>query len=109
MHLAFTTRRLRDLCEDDKAARRFYPPVLVEVLEARLADLRAADSILDLPVGAPTMESSSPAVIVVSLVDGYQLVFEINDQSPPRTPAGEIDVARVRRLKLREIRGGGAE
>ena len=108
MQLAFATRRLRDLCEDEEAARRVYPAPVVEALEARLADLRAADSIFDLPVGDPVADGSSSIVITVDLCDGYELVFVSNHATPPRTPSRDIDIARVRRLKLIEIRGGGS-
>lgn len=100
MELAFRTRTLRSICEDEaKAAQHFHPEVVAS-LKRRLADLRAADSVDDLIAGRPRLTSDHSPVIRLALVDEYELVCQMNHPNPPLDADGKLDWSRVRRLKV---------
>lgn len=104
MELAFANRQLRRVCEDDGCARGKYPEYVAESLQDRLADIRAADSPLDLLAGSPHLTPGRPARISIHLADDYQVYLEVNHSSPPTNGTGTIDWSRVRRLKVTTIR-----
>ncbi len=54
LELAFATKPLRELCESEAKAKQKLGAKIAAVLMHRLADLRAAYSIGDLPIGKPS-------------------------------------------------------
>jgi hypothetical protein len=100
VELAFATERLRTVCEDGTIARTEYDLVVVEQLQARLADLRAAGSIYDLLAGDPKTESGR---LIVQVASGYILVAKPNHRVAPLAADGAVDWARVRRLHILQI------
>lgn len=106
MELAFETRALRRVCESDAEARRRYPNGMVEELQARLADLRAATSVSDLVAGRPSLDSCPPGRIRFSLDGGHELVCVGNHPRPPLTKEGLVDFNRMRRVRVVMIAGG---
>lgn len=57
--LSFATPELRVLCEDPKVAAAELGDDLARLLRARLADLRSADDLLNLPTGNPRVEGGN--------------------------------------------------
>ena len=53
MELAFATKSLRQLCENEARAKRDLGETVAERLKRRLADLRAAECVKDLVAGHP--------------------------------------------------------
>ena len=98
--MAFATERLRAVCEDGIIAGTEYDPMVVEQLQARLADLRAAGSINDLLAGNPRTESGR---LTVQVANGYVLVARPNHRVAPLGADGEVDWGRVRRLHIQEL------
>lgn len=88
-------------------ALKTLPVSVVEAMKRRLADLRAADSILDLVVGAPRFGASTPTQVTLRLADGYELVGVANHRYCPTVEDGAVDWARVRRLKVMAIERTG--
>jgi len=103
MELAFRTLRLRDLCEDPDLALATLKPDVVEHLKTRLADLRAAESPLDLLAGAPQLIDGRAPRIVIRLADSHTLVCEVNHAKLRAGDSGGIDWVRVRRVKIATI------
>ena len=103
MEIAFASRRLRAVCEDGTVAAMNLDAAVNDVLQDRLADLRAADSILDLPGVEPEMLEVPEATVRIPLVDGYALVAKPNHRQPPRLPDGSTAWNRVRRLQITGI------
>jgi hypothetical protein len=101
LEVAFQTRALRDLCESEGRAVAALGTEVAASLRARLADMRAASSPLDLLAGNPRVEDDR---IRVDLEAGASFVFSQNHLSAPLTDAGVLDWLRVRRIKLLEIR-----
>lgn len=105
MIIAFETKRLREICEDDAVAINELGTSVAEALKQRLADVRAAESISDLIVGSPCPSGPDSSTLTISLNSSVRTVWSPNHVSPPRNSAGHIDWSRARRLLLREIAG----
>ncbi|SKK68310.1 killer suppression protein [Mycobacteroides abscessus subsp. bolletii] len=54
--VSFQTKKLRILCEDSQVAATQLGDNVARLLRARLADLRSADGLFDLPTGNPRVE-----------------------------------------------------
>lgn len=108
MLLAFATRALRAVCEDESKAVEAYGQRIAESLVARLADLRAAPTVDDLFVGRPVVSLTPVPCVTVRLADGYVLRCEVNHPGPTRrVEEDRFDWAGVRRLKVIAVAEGG--
>ena len=106
MELAFESRELRSVCEQESTANEQLGTEIAKALRNRLADLRAATSIADLIVGNPrTIEAGAMACLCIDLGDGCQLVLRPNHPENPVTDSGSIDWPKVRRIKVTHIGG----
>ncbi len=101
MEIAFETRQLRSICEDGNVGAEVFDGSVVEHLRARLADLRAAETIRDLVVGSPEVFDSPPRVLI-DLGDRH-LACAVNHATVPRNEDGSVDWQRVRRLRVTGI------
>lgn len=101
MDLAFKSRELRAICENQETARREFPAAVAESLQRRLADLRAAVSPHDLIVGKPrVLTIDDREHMAVDLADGYVLAFHPNHPSAPRNG---LDWSSVNRIQIVSI------
>jgi hypothetical protein len=101
MEIAFDTRELRTICEDGNVVSGVFDGPFMEHLRARIADLRAADTVRDLIAGRPALLDSPPRV-VIGVGDG-RLVCAVNHLAVSRTEDGSVDWQRVRRLRVTDI------
>jgi len=76
---------------------------VADKLKHRLADIRAARSVEDLPVGRPHIWRDDGKHIAVELCDGQSLVFVANHTNNPITKAGILDWPKVSRIKIVRI------
>jgi len=109
MELAFATKILRSLCEEEDAAVEKFGTKAAAELRARIADLRAADSVADIVAGTPRFFDDDPRM-TVSLLGVLEIVLRPNHIKMPLRDDGRIDWSRVRRLKidkLNQLAGGG--
>jgi len=102
--LAFADEKIRQTCESGRSARRRLGQDAAECLQARLADLLAADSPSDLLV----LQLAHPDLafdnrLVIPLCNGYVLVASVNHRPEPRSPSGELDWKQVSRIKILSI------
>jgi len=105
LDLAFDSRLLRTICEnEDEATHELGSPV-AEVLKHRLADLRAALSVQDLLVGHPRIINGGTydQHMVLELIDGFQIFFCANHPDNPVTKNNKIDWTKVSRIKILRI------
>lgn len=102
LELAFNSKSLRTICENETQARLELGPRVAEILKHRLADLRAATSPKDLVAGRPR-EGSDLQSMVIDLWDGYQLVFCANHPKKLVAEAGKLDWLKVSRIKVLRI------
>jgi proteic killer suppression protein len=104
LQLAFESTRLRTICESEGQAKSELPAAVVEILKHRLADLRVAQSPRDLVAGRPrVLDGARPQPMILDLCDGWRMVFSANHPSNPVTEAGNLDWARVSRIKILRI------
>ena len=106
MELAFESQELRSICEHEATAKDALGAEIAEALRHRLADLRVATSIADLIVGnAHTVEVGSIIYLVIDLCRRHQIVLEANHPENPLTDSGQLDWAKVSRIKVTYVGG----
>lgn len=104
MELAFSSRSLRRICENRADAEAELGNEAAEYLRRRLADLRAAQSLVELPVGDPAFQDDTDgAIVVIRLTESYNLVVSPNHVSNPTNKAGDIAWDQVNRIKIERI------
>ena len=104
LDFAFNSEHLRTICEKHAVAKQALGEETADTLIHRLADLRSAASIYEVPVGQPRiLADASMPIAIVDLTQGYQLRFCANHTKNPLTETGELDWTRVSRIKILEI------
>jgi proteic killer suppression protein len=104
LELAFDSKQLRTLCESAARAEAELGLEAADALKHRLADLRAAGSVDDLPVGHPRVAKQNDSkVMLVDFYRRHSLVFCVNHPKPPKMASGAIDWTRVSRIKILRI------
>lgn len=103
MELAFATRRLRTLCVNHDQAVRAFGHDAADGLRTRLADLRAATYLADLPLGHPEVLEGEPPCLRFELRGGLVLEARVSHATTPRTNEGDLDTSRVRRVLITEV------
>jgi len=104
VNLAFATLKIRSLCECQATAEKEYGFAVAKQLRARLADLRAVDTVLELPVGRPRERPAKPHnVYVVDVAKSYRLVLRANHNKIPVTKTGKVDWSEVSRVMIIRI------
>lgn len=105
MEIGFDTKKLRSICESNLDAQRKLGNEVAEVLQRRLADLRAATNIGDLVANPPTeVDGEVPEHLGIDLPSGYQIIFSANHPKKPITESGILDWSRVNRVRILDIR-----
>ena len=99
MQLAFETRQLRDICESENGAEQLLGTETAKELKRRLADLRAAACVGDLPSGG----QAGAERYFFTLSDGSIVELVPNHLKNPLLDSGEVDWRKVVRLKLIRI------
>ncbi len=103
LELAFHSKPLRAICESESEATHEFGEAVADVLRHRLADLCAAKSPNDLPVGRPRALRKDPTKMCLALCDGYIVTFCANHPKNPQMESGLIDWQKVSRIKILEI------
>ena len=103
MEIAFSTKALRSLAESRSLATRKLGTDVALALHAQLADLDAAETPEELPLGF-SVSHSSPIQLVLPLADDYVAVFQSNHRRDREAePGTKVQWSRVRRVKLVEV------
>ena len=101
--LAFEDEQSRSVCIKRGRALAVLGPEVAHELNKRIADIRAAETVLDLLVGTRVVADGGYEAIHVSLANGFELVFVANHVQNPTTASGKIDWGKVVRVKVLEI------
>jgi hypothetical protein len=102
--LSYESEKIRDICNKEVIARRFYPDNVVLMLTRRLADLRAASNLSDILVGNPRENSAlPPGEYIIDLCDGFSLIFSSSHQITPILSTGTVNWSKVNRIKILRI------
>lgn len=104
MLLAFDTKSLRDICEDENQAKAELGVNAAGTLKRRLADLEAATLIKDILVGNPrVIPGTKSQEMIIDLTDGKQIILAANHPKNPRMADENIDWSKVTRVKILRI------
>ncbi len=107
VNLAFATLKIRSLCESQANAEKEFGFAVAKQLRATLTDLRAVDTVLDLPVGRPREVPEKPcSIYAMDLGKGYTLLLRANHNKIPLTETGKIDWSQVHRVMIIGIKDG---
>ena len=83
--------------------KRLLGAVNAKKLKSRLADLRAAGCIFDLPLTPRIKLNGGEPLLEIEPSAGLRLILCINHNNPPKLKSGEIDWEKVFRLKVIRI------
>jgi hypothetical protein len=100
LELAFETAALRDICESEENAKRKLGVKVAAGLKRRLSDFQAIRAFDELPVAPPKKNSNN---YVIPLPEKWRLVVTAGHGENPTLLSGNIDWARVTRLKILRI------
>ena len=104
MELAFATRFIREICENESTATREFGKEVTGKLKRRLADLRAATAVEDLVVGHPReIDARGFGRFAIDLCEGYYIVFAANHADIPMVESGGVNWSKVSRVKILKI------
>jgi len=101
LELSFANKALRELCESSVKADRKLGVDVANELRRRVADLRAATSVLDLLIGAP--RETREDQIALDVGPSFQLTFCANHNTVPKIESGSVDWSKVSRVKILSI------
>jgi plasmid maintenance system killer protein len=104
LELAFQNTTIREICEDEDKAKVELGPAIAKALQNRLADLDAAPTVKDLPIGNPSELTGDRlnTKYKLDLIDGYRLVFCCNHVKPPMK-YDKIDWEKVSHIQILQI------
>lgn len=90
-------------CEDPKlCAKRFGR--MAPAVQRRLAQLRAAEVLTDVPLGNPhPLAGSRTGQFAVTISQNYRLVFEPADNPLPLNGEGSLDARSVTIVRILEV------
>lgn len=104
VQIAWDSEELREICEVSSAADAALGQAVAAQLRARLADLAAADSPLDLLAGGPELiDGDSPSVRI--RLASHVLLVIVSNHRPSHGNANATDWSRVRRIRIVSIGG----
>ncbi|WP_156437283.1 hypothetical protein [Burkholderia sp. RF2-non_BP3] len=104
IQLAFQNVKLRQICESTVSAKRSLGEGAARSLHARLADVCACTSPVDVvELGFAAFDTSSDVRIFIYIEGGYTVTATANNRPEPRLVDGQLDWKRVTRLKILSI------
>jgi toxin HigB-1 len=104
LEISFSTKELRDLCEQEALAITNIGIRASQALKNRLSDLQAADGVYDVLAGRPSVGLvGTNECYFFELADRYVLTITANHAQPRTVDNGQTDWSRVRRVKVLSV------
>jgi len=101
--LAFQDAKIRKVCARPISARRNYGEKVALAIQNRIADLKAADSLLDcVALGVASFDEITPTQMILALEDGFHMLVEANNRVLIGDDAA-LDWTQVTRVKILSI------
>ena len=101
MHLSFSDKKIRQLCEDECFAKKTLGADIAKKLKTRLADIMAANCVTEIPTGSPKeFEINGQFNIHVTIWSPHYLSFCSAHEHAPLNTVGKIDWKYVTRIKI---------
>lgn len=99
MEIRFKDKKLQELCEQERVAKRKLGNNMARKLKARWEDLIAASNVTELQAGRPhPLEGDRAGQFALDLVHPRRLVFEPAHETVPRREDGGIDWSQVTQI-----------
>ncbi|MDL2272615.1 type II toxin-antitoxin system RelE/ParE family toxin [Desulfovibrio sp. OttesenSCG-928-I05] len=99
MDLAFSTPKLKKICNEEMEMIRAYGKNRAKKLQTRLSDLEAATCLSDISHRPPPrrheLEGDKKGIFSVDLIHPWRLLFTPNHNPIPLKPDGGIDLSLV--------------
>ena len=102
LEFAFRTEDLRSMCEKQEVASEEYGILVADSLRQQLADLRAVDSIADLPPTTSILLSDDKSHLVLEASPELSLKILPNHSRVPQRE-GFVDWSKVHRILLEKL------
>jgi len=106
MDIRFATSKLAKLCNSEKKLRGVYGPRMAGVIQQRLVDLDAAEtleSMRDVPGRCHQLTGNLDGLFAVDLVHPDRLVFAPDHDPVPQLSSGGIDWSKVTKIEVAGI------
>ena len=107
MDIAFRTRRLEKTLNSERELRKRYGKRMAEKLKARLAVLKNARTLADVPSSPPerrhSLQGRREGQYAVDLVHPHRLVFAPSGEPVPEREGGGVDMTRVTAITIIEV------
>lgn len=104
LELAFSTKALRDICENEVLAYQVLDADIAKVLISRLADLRAVETLSQIPIGNPIRTTyNGEDCMEIEIARGAMILFCANHTNNPRDSNYDINWGEVKRIKIYQI------
>jgi proteic killer suppression protein len=106
MEILFTSTKMQKLCSSEKVMLKTLGQVQAKKLQQRLAELKAAETLADIPKGPPPrcheLSGDRQGQLSVDLVHPQRLMFR-PEQPVPLKDDGGLDWSRVTKIEILEI------
>lgn len=106
MDIEFSNAKLRKLCNSDKEMRKSFGSQIVDVLKARLDDLRAAATLEDMrhsPGRCHELSGDRRGQLALDLRGQNRLLFVPSHTPLPKNTGGGLDWKKVTVVKIIEV------
>jgi len=103
MEISFATSKLAKLCNSEKKLRGAYGPRMAGVIQQRLMDLDAAETLevmRDVPGRCHQLTENLDGLFAVDLVHPDRLVFMPDRDPVPQLSGGGIDWSKVTKIEV---------
>jgi len=103
MDVTFATAKLQKLCNSQGKLRGEYGPRMADVIQRRLADLAAVDTLAvmrNLPGRCHELTGDLKGCLALDLVHPDRLIFKPTDDPPPQIKGGGMDWPEVRSVEV---------
>ena len=107
MHITFKTNKLKKIFDSHKEIFRVYGEVRGKRIEHRMAVLRAAACLEEVPVEKPdrrhALSLNRKGQFAVDITENYRLIFEPNNNPLPLRKDGGLDLKKITDIKILEM------
>lgn len=107
MEILFTSTKMQKLCSSEKVMLKSLGEPMARKLKQRLAELKAAETLVDIPKGPPPrcheLSADRQGQLSVDLVHPQRLIFVPDHDPLPLKEDGGLDWNHVTRVVILEI------
>src|SRR6266446_3873509 len=101
IEISFANTKLRNLCEQEKTAKKALGDLGAKKLKIRLADLRAASNVGELVTGRPhPLKGDRAGQLALDLQGADRLVIKVENDPIPKLQDGAVDWAQVNKVQV---------